>query len=89
MGSSTGPSVPQTRRRKHPLANQRLPCHFSEVNQRIVIDPAVCHGKPVLRGTRMPLALVMGSLAGGMSFEEVEAEYGLTRDDIRAAEVCR
>ena len=55
------------------------------MNERIVIDPAICHGKPVLRGTRMPVALVMGSLAGGMSFEEVENEYGLSRDDIRAA----
>jgi len=55
------------------------------MNERIVIDPAICHGKPVLRGTRMPVALVMGSLAGGMSFEEVETEYGLSRDDIRAA----
>ena len=55
------------------------------MNERIVIDPAICHGKPVLRGTRMRVALVMGSLAGGMSFEEVENEYGLSRDDIRAA----
>lgn len=55
------------------------------MNDRIVIDPRICHGKPVIRGTRMPVALVVGSLAGGMSFEEVEREYGLTRDDIRAA----
>ena len=33
----------------------------------------------------MPVSLVVGSLAGGMSFEEVEKEYGLTREDIRAA----
>ena len=55
------------------------------MNDRIVIDPRICHGKPVIRGTRMPVAQVVGSLAGGMSFEEVEREYGLTRDDIRAA----
>jgi uncharacterized protein (DUF433 family) len=55
------------------------------VNDRIVIDPRLCHGKPVIRGTRMPVALVVGSLAGGMSFEEVEKEYSLTRADIRAA----
>lgn len=55
------------------------------MKDRIVIDPRICHGKPVIRGTRMPVALVIGSLAGGMSFEEVEQEYGLTRDDIRAA----
>ena len=55
------------------------------MNDQIVIDPKVCHGKPVIRGTRMPVSLVVGSLAGGMNFEEVEREYGLTRDNIRAA----
>ena len=52
---------------------------------RIVIDPKICHGKPVIRGTRMPVALVIGSLAGGMSFEELGREHGLTIEDIRAA----
>ena len=55
------------------------------MNERIVIDPKICHGKPVIRGTRMPVALVVGSLAGGMSFEEVQREYDLSIDDIRAA----
>ncbi len=55
------------------------------MNDAIVIDPAVCHGKPVIRGTRMPVALVVGSLAGGMTFEEVQQEYGLSVTDIRAA----
>lgn len=55
------------------------------MNERIVIDPKVCHGKPVIRGTRMPVALVVGSLAGGMSFEDVQREYGLSVEDIRAA----
>jgi uncharacterized protein (DUF433 family) len=52
---------------------------------RIVIDPSVCQGKPVIRGTRMPVTLVVGSLAGGMSFEEVQREYDLRAEDIRAA----
>ena len=51
----------------------------------IVIDPAIWHGKPVIRGTRMAVTLVVGSLAGGMSFEEVQREYDLTDEDIRAA----
>jgi uncharacterized protein (DUF433 family) len=54
------------------------------MNDRIVIDPKVCHGKPVIRGTRTPVALVVGSLAGGMSFEEVQREYDLAIEDIRA-----
>jgi uncharacterized protein (DUF433 family) len=55
------------------------------MENRIVIDPAISHGKPVIRGTRLPLALILGSLAGGMGFEEIEREYGVTADDIRAA----
>lgn len=42
------------------------------MNDRINIDPAVCHGKPVIRGTRVPVAIVLGSLAGGMAYEEVQ-----------------
>ena len=55
------------------------------MNDQIVIDPNICHGKPVIRGTRMPVSLIIGSLAGGMGFEEVEREYNLTRANIRAA----
>jgi uncharacterized protein (DUF433 family) len=51
----------------------------------IVLDPALLHGKPVIRGTRVPVTVVVGSLAGGMTFEEVQREYDLTADDIRAA----
>jgi uncharacterized protein (DUF433 family) len=52
---------------------------------RIVIDPAVCHGKPTILGTRVPVTVVVGSLAGGMTFEDVQREYDVTVDDIRAA----
>jgi uncharacterized protein (DUF433 family) len=55
------------------------------MNNRIVIDPKVCHGEPVIRGTRLPVAIVVGSLAGGMTFDEVQREYGITSDDICAA----
>ncbi len=55
------------------------------MNDQIVIDPKICHGKPVIRGTRMPVSLIVGSLAGGMGFDEVELEYSLTRAQIRAA----
>jgi uncharacterized protein (DUF433 family) len=55
------------------------------MNDRIVIDPKICHGKPVIRGTRTPVAIVVGSLAAGMSFEDVLREYDLTMEDVRAA----
>jgi uncharacterized protein (DUF433 family) len=54
-------------------------------SDRIVIDPAVAHGKPVIRGTRITVSVVLGSLAAGMSFEEIQREYALTAEDIRAA----
>jgi uncharacterized protein (DUF433 family) len=52
---------------------------------RITLDPKVCHGKPIIRGTRLPVTVVVGSLAGGMTFEDVQREYDVTGDDIRAA----
>ena len=52
---------------------------------RIKIDPSIQHGKPVIAGTRVPVARVLGALAIGMSFEEVMEEYGLGEEEIRAA----
>ncbi len=52
---------------------------------RIVIDPEIRHGKPVINGTRVPVDIILGSLAGGMSVEEVAEEYGITREDVLAA----
>ena len=55
-------------------------------NDRITIDPAICDGEPVIRGTRVPVRIVVGSLAGGMVLEEIQREYDISADDIRAAE---
>jgi uncharacterized protein (DUF433 family) len=55
------------------------------LNQRIVIDPKIQHGKPVIRGTRVPVARIVGGLVAGMSFAEIQAEYDVTDEDIRAA----
>lgn len=52
---------------------------------RIQIDPNICHGKPVIRGTRVPVSVIVGSLAAGMSTDEIQDEYGVGQDDIRAA----
>src|SRR5258707_15892153 len=51
----------------------------------IVVDPQVVHGKPVLAGTRIPVALVLGQLAAGVDFEDLEREYGVTRQQALAA----
>ncbi|HLA80650.1 MAG TPA: DUF433 domain-containing protein [Thermoleophilia bacterium] len=52
---------------------------------RIVVDPAIRFGKPVIEGTRVPVELVVAKLAGGMTVEEVAEEYELTPEDVRAA----
>lgn len=53
--------------------------------ERIVIDEKIRHGKPVIKGTRVPVDIVLGSLAGGMTYKEVCKEYGITKEDILAA----
>ena len=56
-----------------------------EMKSRIVIDPAICHGKPCIRGMRYPVENVLELLASGMTTEEILADYeDLERDDILA-----
>ncbi len=56
------------------------------MNSRISITPDVCHGKPVIRGTRVMVATILGALAAGDSTETVLADYpNITREDIQAA----
>jgi uncharacterized protein (DUF433 family) len=55
------------------------------MHERIVIDPEIQHGKPVIRGTRVPIARIIGGLAGGMAKEEIMREYEVTAEDIEAA----
>jgi len=56
-----------------------------EIAPGVEINEKVCFGKPVIKGTRVPVELVLGKLAGGMSFEEVMKEYEITYHDILAA----
>lgn len=56
-------------------------------HERIEINPDVMNGKPVVRGTRVPVELVLRKLGSGMSTEEILADHPrLTPDDIRAAQ---
>lgn len=53
---------------------------------RIVIDPAICHGKPVIRGLRYPVEIILELLSSGMTREEILGDYeDLEPDDILAA----
>ena len=52
---------------------------------RIVVDPEVRSGKPVIQGTRVPVELVVGQVASGMSIQEVATEYAIAIEDVKAA----
>ena len=54
-------------------------------DERIVVDPKIAHGKPIIRGTRVPVAVILGALAGGMQIDETAQEYGISQEDVRAA----
>jgi uncharacterized protein (DUF433 family) len=50
-----------------------------EIAQYITVDIAIHHRTPVINGTRVPISIIIGSLAGGMSKEEVMQQYELTK----------
>ena len=62
------------------------PCHAFSMDARLQIDPQICHGKPVIKGTRVLVSTLLGALGGGDSIEELLADYpSVTRQDILAA----
>jgi uncharacterized protein (DUF433 family) len=59
---------------------------MAELLDRIALDPEIRSGKPVIRGTRITVADILEYLAGGMSQEEILADFpSLEEADIRAA----
>ncbi|RIK77650.1 hypothetical protein DCC62_09075 [candidate division KSB1 bacterium] len=56
------------------------------LDERITIDPDICHGKPCIRGLRYPVEMILELLSSGMTTDEILTDYeDLERDDIRAA----
>ena len=52
---------------------------------RITIDPAICHGKPCVRGLRYPVETLLELLSSGMTIDEILADYeDLEREDLLA-----
>ena len=51
----------------------------------IIINPKIRFGKPVVKGTRITVEEVLGALAGGMDFAEIQKEYGLTKRQVLSA----
>lgn len=56
-----------------------------EIAPRITINKDIRFGKPVIKGTRVPVELILGKLAGGMTYEEIMVEYDLIKEDVLAA----
>lgn len=56
-----------------------------EIARRIVVDPNVRFGQPVIKGTRVPVAVLLDELAAGTATDSIADEYAVTQEDIRAA----
>ncbi len=52
---------------------------------RIAVDPAICHGKACIKGTRVMVSVVLDNLAAGETTEQIAAAYRLAPEDIQAA----
>ena len=58
----------------------------NELLRRITLDPAICHGKPCIRGLRYPVEFLLKLLSSGMTTEDILEDYNdLERQDILAA----
>lgn len=56
------------------------------MKERIEINPSICHGKPVIKGTRVLVSNILSSLAAGLSTDEVLKDYpNISKEDISAA----
>jgi len=56
-----------------------------QIAPRVVLDDQVQAGKPVIAGTRVPVAVILGVLAAGETMERIMSEYRIQREDILAA----
>jgi len=57
-----------------------------ELLRRIIIDPKIMLGKPIIRGTRLPVEIIVEKIAYGVTFDELRKDYPfLTDEDIKAA----
>ncbi len=58
----------------------------TDLLKRIVVDPKVLAGKPVIKGTRIPVDAIIHRIAEGQTTEQILQDYpGITKRDIRAA----
>ena len=59
---------------------------MANAEERIVVDPRIMGGKPVIRGTRIPVYFILELIANGWTVDDILKEYPhLTREDVLAA----
>ncbi len=51
----------------------------------IVIDPYICNGKPIIKGTRITVEFILELLANGWSYEDITKNYGISKENILEA----
>jgi len=51
----------------------------------IVVDPAICHGKPCIKGTRVLVSVVLDNIAAGETPDQIATTYRLAKQDVQAA----
>jgi uncharacterized protein (DUF433 family) len=55
------------------------------MQNRIEINPRIHHGQPVIKGTRVPVTRILAEVAAGTSFDQIQQQYDVAVEDIRAA----
>jgi len=53
--------------------------------ERITVNPSICHGKACIRGTRVMVSVILDNIAAGESPDEIMRGYHLEREDVQAA----
>lgn len=57
-----------------------------ELLELVTVDPAICHGQPCIKGTRVLVTVILDALAAGLTVAEIIREYpSLSDDGVRAA----
>ena len=54
------------------------------MSKRIIIDPSICIGKPCIKGTRLSVDFILELLAQDWSYNQIQDEYNITKEDILA-----
>jgi uncharacterized protein (DUF433 family) len=77
-----------TRSKNRPIcASYRLQSEVPMAHERIEINPEIMGGKPVIRGTRIPVEAILRKLGAGMAVDDILADHPrLTADDVHAAQ---